>query len=356
MNIYQLIGDDMSFDFILEINQNQNKKILYRIGIHVSCFKQKYLFQFKLKSVHLTNQNGFSPTIVISFPCKRFSFERMLAKGRSKGNICWLLTKRYFSSQRLQNKVAVITGAASGIGRETTKLFHENGATVIAVDINKENLQKLENDFECETIYGDASNEDEIKSYVQTITNKYKSIDILVNNAGFVRHFGPFLNVTNKDFKDIMDINVMGVFWNCKYFIPYMLNNTTDIKGSIINVSSVAGLRAVNGIGPYVVAKHAVFGLTKQIGIEYISQGIRCNSVHPGWCDTPIINQITSVCKQNIGVEPHDLLKQIESTNPTKRFAKPSEIVPIILFLASDESSWCNAQPFTVDAGLTQYV
>eukprot|EP01083_Nonionella_stella_P097521 274115_1 len=265
---------------------------------------------------------------------------------------------RHFTSSpdRLQNKIAVITGAANGIGRQTTKIFTENGAKVIAIDIDKKGLSKLQHDFGCETIYGDASKENEIKAYASDIVSKYKSIDVLVNNAAIAGYFGPLFEITNQEFSSIMDLNVMGVFWNCKYFIPPMLNKTTDIKGSIINISSIAGLRAVSGIGPYVVSKHAVFGLTKQIGIEYIARGIRCNSVHPGWCETPIIDQIASVCKDKIDMEPDELLEQIASTIPAKRFAQTKEIAPIILFLASDESSWCNAQPFTVDSGHTQYV
>ena len=255
---------------------------------------------------------------------------------------------------RLENKTAVVTGASSGIGKESTRLLVENGAKVIGIDIDKSKLSELQSEFGCDIIEGDVSKEDDVKSYSKQIKDKYSSIDILINNAGIAHYFGPLFEITNKEFEYLMNVNVMGVFWNCKYLIPSMLNKKSDSqmnKGSIINISSIAGLRPFAGIGPYVVTKHAVDGLTKQVGLEYISSGIRCNSVHPGWCKTPIIDQITSVCKEKINVEGDELIKKIEEQIPTKRFAQVSEIAPIILFLASDESVWCNASSYVVDAG-----
>ena len=179
--------------------------------------------------------------------------------------------------------------------------------------------------------------------------NKYNTIDVLVNNAGIANSLVPFLDASTDLFDNVMKTNVYSMFWHCKYLVPYIIENSKkksnfNGKTSIINISSIAGIRSIAGLGPYVVSKHAVIGLSKQIANEYYQYGIRSNTICPTWTETPIIDKgdLTKEAKEGIA-----------ANLPLKRLCNPNEIMNMALFLASDQSIACNGQEFVVDQGYT---
>lgn len=188
---------------------------------------------------------------------------------------------------RLENKVAIITGAAGGIGKETAKAFLKEGAKVTLVDLDEEKLEEIKEDLssfgELLVVPADVSKEDQVKNYVDKTVEVFGQVDVFFNNAGVTGDRTPLVDIELEDFDNLMAINVRGVFLGMKYVLPIMIEQE---RGSIINTSSVDGLRGSPELSPYSASKHAVVGLTKSAALEVAEKSVRVNSIHPSPVDT----------------------------------------------------------------------
>ncbi|EHO48235.1 glucose 1-dehydrogenase [Lentilactobacillus kisonensis] len=239
--------------------------------------------------------------------------------------------------KKLDGKVAIITGTSQGMGASHAKLFVNEGAKVAITDINEEKGTALANELGDQAIFvkQDVSNEDDWKNVVNTTTDKFGKLDILVNNAGISVNKS-LADTTVADYMKIFKINQLSVFLGMKYSVPAMKNG-----GSIVNISSMNGL--VGGAIGYTDTKFAVRGMTKAAALQLAHSGIRVNSVHPGVISTPMIHQGDSEA----------VIKEFAKAIPLQRVAEPEEVSKMVLFLASDDSSYSTRSEFVVDGGLT---
>lgn len=240
---------------------------------------------------------------------------------------------------RLQDKVVVITGAAQGMGETHARKCFEQGAKVVLTDINEEKGQALAASLGENALFikHDVTNEEDWLNVVKITEEKFGPINVLVNNAGITMAKSLF-DMSLADYRRILDINQVSVFLGMKSVAPSMKKTN---NGSIINISSINGL--VGGAIGYTDSKFAVRGMTKAAALELASFGIRVNSVHPGVIATPMIMQ----------GDTKDAVDRIAKSIPLKRVAQPEEVSNLILFLASDESSYSTGSEFIADGGMT---
>ncbi len=247
-------------------------------------------------------------------------------------------------------KVALITGAAGGIGKEAARLFKENGAQLVLVDLNEEALKNMVNELELKDfllIPADVTKEEDVKNYTKLAVEKYGKVDIFFNNAGIVGDFAEITEVTSEDFNKIIDINLKGVFYGLKHVLRVMKEQKS---GCIVNTSSVAGLGGSPSLGPYAATKHAVNGLTKTAAVEVADEGIRVNAICPSPVDTALMRDLDEV------KSPEDSSKArgaYEQKIPLKRYATPTEIAELVLFLCSEQSSFITGGAYLIDGGYT---
>jgi NAD(P)-dependent dehydrogenase (short-subunit alcohol dehydrogenase family) len=234
---------------------------------------------------------------------------------------------------RLSGKVAVVTGAASGIGRATADLFAEHGATVYATDVVARDSTDRVRYFKQDT-----SREDDWAALVSLIEKDHGRLDVLVNNAGIVGTYATITEAAMADYHRVIAINQTGFFYGMRYCIPLMERNG---KGSIVNISSIWGLIGAVGVAPYQASKGAVTTLTKNAALTY-APAIRANSIHPGVIRT----QITAA-------QDDAMNQQLIDDTPLKRMADPREVAFAALYLASDESSFVTGAELVIDGGYT---
>ena len=246
---------------------------------------------------------------------------------------------------RLENKVALISGGARGMGAVEAKLFAEEGAKVIIGDMLEDEGRKVEAEInesggECVFVFLDVSSEESWKNAVNEAVSRYGRLDILVNNAGIYRAHN-VEETTVDEWDQVMDINAKGVFLGTKHAIPAMREAG---GGSIVNISSVAGLVGSRETTAYTASKGAVRLLTKSTAIQYASDGIRANSVHPGTIETPMTEGLLA-----------EEGKRAERTNrtPLKRLGRSEDVAYGALFLASDEASFMTGSELVIDGGRT---
>lgn len=241
----------------------------------------------------------------------------------------------------LSDKVAVITGVNSGIGRRTAEIFAEQGAKIAGVDIRTDRMEDLKSKIEasgseflgCQCDVRDASN---VKSVYAQIVKHFGKVDLVVNIAG-VSSDRPITLTSTEEFERVMDINVKGVFNFCKFAVPYFKKQK---HGVIINTSSVTGIYG-SGMGcPYPASKSAIIGLTKSLAIELAPWNIRVNTVAPGVVNTEMVAMLSDRAK-----------KSFEDTIPLKRMGEPDDISYAMLYLASDWASYVTGTTICVDGG-----
>lgn len=234
---------------------------------------------------------------------------------------------------RLQGKVALITGAASGIGHSVAELFFKEGATVIASDIA---APRVPHSAGIETKKLDVTSEAEWKTGVSEIIKKHGRIDILINNAGIIA-YEPLHELDLANWQKMIAVDQTGVFLGMREVVPVMRQKKS---GSIVNISSIWGSAAVAGGHSYHAVKGAVRNMSKNAAMTYVADGIRVNSVHPGFIDTPLTQ-----------AQAPDLNDLVIAATPMKRGGQPIEIAYGCLFLASDEASYVTGTELVIDGG-----
>ncbi|MGY9074427.1 MAG: SDR family NAD(P)-dependent oxidoreductase [Acidimicrobiales bacterium] len=242
---------------------------------------------------------------------------------------------------RLEGKVAIITGAARGQGEAEARLFAAEGATVVLTDVLSTEGTAVASELGATFHHHDVASEDGWARVVDATVEAHGRIDVLVNNAG-IFHRAKLIDHTLDDLRRLLDINLIGVFLGMRTVAPHMISQES---GSIINISSVAGLIAAPGSIGYGASKFAVTGMTKTAAIELARHHIRVNSIHPGMIDTEMIMEVTN------GDEGR--LERMASSTPWRRAAAPEEIANLALYLASDESSFSTGSEFVADGGVT---
>jgi NAD(P)-dependent dehydrogenase (short-subunit alcohol dehydrogenase family) len=251
------------------------------------------------------------------------------------------------------NKVIIITGAGSGIGKETAIAFADEGAKVVIAEFNEASGKKTEQELlekgaEALFIQTDVSSSESVQQLITRVANEYGSIDVLVNNAG-IEYFTSIEETTEEQWNHTFDVNVKGTFLGIKYVLPIMKKQG---KGSIVNISSVAGILAWPGLGVYSASKGGVVLLTKAAAAEYGKYGIRVNCVCPGSVRTPLLEKEFFGKVEN----PEQAEKELLKGNPLKKFAQPVEIAETVLFLASDKASFVTGHALVADAGISSFV
>jgi 2-keto-3-deoxy-L-fuconate dehydrogenase len=243
-------------------------------------------------------------------------------------------------SGRLAGKTALVTAAAQGIGRATAETFAREGAQVIAADINEAALAELQN---VQALKLDVTRPEMIAECAVRVGR----IDILFNCAGFV-HAGSIDHCTEEDWDFGMTLNVRSMFRMIRAFLPGMIEKG---GGSIINISSVAGLKGVPNRFLYSVTKAAVVGLTKSIAVDYIRQKVRCNAICPGTVESPSLSQRVAAQAQLEGKSEAEVWAGFVARQPMGRLGQPGEIAALAVYLASDESAFTTGQVHIIDGG-----
>ncbi len=244
---------------------------------------------------------------------------------------------------RLEGKTALITGGARGQGAAEAKLFAEEGATVVITDVlDAEGAETAAQSERIRFLHHDVTNEDEWAAVVSDVMEDYGKIDAFINNAGIFRS-RPIAECTLDEYNLVVGINQVGVFLGLKHVGPVMC---AAGSGSIINISSIAGMRGGAGSVAYSASKWAVRGMTKVAMNEFAPSGVRVNSIHPGLIETPMLQQLP-IIEQGRG----DLLVQ---RIPYGRTAEAEEVAKLALFLASDDSEYMNGTEFIIDGGMIQ--
>jgi NAD(P)-dependent dehydrogenase (short-subunit alcohol dehydrogenase family) len=241
-------------------------------------------------------------------------------------------------------KTALVTGAGSGIGEAVARLLAKGGAAVVVSDINKSAADKVASSIneaggKALANVADTSAHEQIKAAVDFACAEFGGLNLAFNNAGILGATVPTGELSIEDWNKIISINLSGVFYGLRYEIPAMLKSG---GGAIVNTASILGLVGTPNLAGYVAAKHGVSGLTKTAALEYSNQGIRINSVHPGYIDTPLLSTLDK--------ETYDGLK---SLHPIGRLGQTEEVANVVGFLLSDAASFVSGSQYTVDGAYT---
>lgn len=244
--------------------------------------------------------------------------------------------------KRLENRIAIITGGARGIGKAAVKKFAEEGAVVIIWDVNEEKASETINEFKdisnaIEFQKVDVTKLESVSEAAKKIVEKHSKIDILINNAGITQD-ASFLKMTPEQWQKVIDVNLTGVFNCTKAVAPYMVEK---LYGKIINTSSVVGLYGNFGQTNYVATKSGIIGMTKVWARELGRKGINVNAVAPGFIATEMVSTV-----------PEKVLDMLKERTPLGKLGQPEDIANAYLFLASDEANYINGAVLSVDGGL----
>lgn len=244
----------------------------------------------------------------------------------------------------LSGRIAIVTGAGSGIGRAIAHRFAGVGATVVAADLDLAGAEETATSFpeRIVPLYVDVTEEASVQALVRATLERFGQIDILVNNAGI----GTTKDIVETDLEEwerVFAVNVRGVFLCCKHALPSMLERRS---GVVINIGSVAGLIGIPQRAAYCASKGAVVTLTKQIAVAYVKQGIRCNCICPGTADTPWVERLVAQAP-----DPRGARRALEARQPMGRLVRPEEVAAAALYLASDDAAAVTGSILVVDGG-----
>ena len=253
-------------------------------------------------------------------------------------------TKEVSMNRKCSQPVAMITGAASGMGAASAREFAAVGYQVVVVDRNASLAQQVADDIRAgAALVGDVSDPSFCRQAIETALARYDRIDVLVNAAGIIARASAS-ETSDEQWKRVMDVNVGGVFFMCRTALPVMKRQG---KGAIVNFGSIWGEVGAAGVAAYCASKGAVHNLTRAMALEHVKDGIRINAVCPGEVNTPMLSSERSV------PVTEELLQSLAATVPMGRMADPAEIGRVVLFLASDAASYMTGAMINVDAGYT---
>jgi len=247
---------------------------------------------------------------------------------------------------RLNGKVAVITGGNAGIGEAIAKVFAREGASVVITGRRQGELDRVVSDIVKEqgkafAVAGSVTDEPHVQETVRRAVQQFGQLDILINNAG-VGDFGKRLHeIDDATWAQVLNVNLTGVFRMMRAVLPQMIKQG---KGAIINISSIASLVGLPTLSAYAASKGAIDAMTRALAVDYAKEGIRCNVVNPGLIDTPMAAPLMNNPEQ---------LNIILSHYPIRRAGKPEEVANMVLYLVSDEATWVTGGTFPIDGGMT---
>lgn len=245
---------------------------------------------------------------------------------------------------KLADRVALITGAGSGIGRGCALMFAKEGARIAVADINEQSAAETVRQIrgqggEAIAIAADVSSPDDAQAMVEATLKQWGTVDILYNNAADEGPICFAAQITVEQFDRVIGVNLRGTWLGMKYALPIMMKNK---RGSILNVSSLAGLKATPGGAAYCASKFAVIGITQAVAIEYGKYNVRANCIIPGWIETPMVHRLFG------GTLPESSV----TAPPLRRIGQPEDVAKAALFLVSDDADYITGTIFTVDGGI----
>jgi NAD(P)-dependent dehydrogenase (short-subunit alcohol dehydrogenase family) len=245
---------------------------------------------------------------------------------------------------RLEGRVAVVTGAASGIGLATARRFAAEGARVVCVDLNEAGARAAAEEVDGEPVAADVSDEDQVRELFDGVVRRHGRLDVAFNNAGISPPDDDSILVTGLDaWERVLRVNTTSVYLCCRYAIPHMQRQG---RGSIINTASfVALMGAATSQIAYTASKGGVLAMTRELGVQFAREGIRVNALCPGPVATPLLLEL-------FAKDPERAARRLVHV-PMGRFAQPEEIAAAVAFLASDDASFVTAAQFVVDGGIT---
>ncbi|MEE2057784.1 SDR family NAD(P)-dependent oxidoreductase [Rhodococcus artemisiae] len=245
-------------------------------------------------------------------------------------------------SDRLEGKIAVVTGGASGIGEASVRRFVDEGARVVIADVDDQSGKSVADELGSAALFvhADVTDQDDWDHLLAKTSEHFAPLDVLVNNAGGGRGVGKIVDEVYEGHRAILDLNLSSVWMGTRAALPVM---GAHGGGSIVNISSIDGLVGVDGMTSYAASKFAVTGLTRTVAFEGGPHNVRINSVHPGFIRTPMTAKHTGAVKAR--------LESAIRKQPLTRFGTPEDIAHAVLFFASDESSYCTGTSLVVDGG-----
>lgn len=244
-------------------------------------------------------------------------------------------------SGRIADRVAIVTGGASGIGKATVEVFANEGAKVVVADLSNSDGERIAKEAGGIFVATDVRDPRQVEKLVRTAVEKLGRLDIMFNNAGICLT-GSLFDHSDEMYSNTLRTDLDSVFWCLRYGGKVMV---AQKRGAIVNTASVAGMRGAAGLSAYNAAKHGVIGLTRNAALEFAAAGVRVNCVCPGVVDTPLVARTSGTSE-----EVREVLHRV---HPLGRMAKPVEIAKCVLFLASDDASFVTGHALVVDGGIT---